>query len=78
MENPEELKGNISNLAEETGKGYLLEADISYPDNLHDLHNEEEDHQWSPKAGSKSVHQEEEHDLCHRSRSIAQTRVGLG
>ena len=37
MENPNELEGNIGKLAKEAGKGYLLEADVSYPDDLHDL-----------------------------------------
>ena len=37
VENPDELKGNISMLAKEAGKGYLLEIDISYLDTLHDL-----------------------------------------
>ena len=48
MENPEELKGSIIELAKEVGKdyllevekGYLLEVDVSYPHNLHDLHND--------------------------------------
>ena len=39
VENPDELKGNISKLAKEAGKGYLLEVDVSYPDNSHNLHN---------------------------------------
>ena len=39
VENPEELKGNISKLAKEAGKGYILDVDVSYPDILHDLHN---------------------------------------
>ena len=36
MENPDKLKDNISKLAKEARKGYLLEVDVSYPDNLHD------------------------------------------
>ena len=40
MENPDELKSNISKLAKEARKGYLLEVDISYPSNLNDLHND--------------------------------------
>ena len=39
VENPYELKGNISKLAKEAGKGYLFKVDISYPNNLQDLHN---------------------------------------
>ena len=31
VENPDELKGSISELAKESGKGYLLEVDVSYP-----------------------------------------------
>ena len=38
--NPDELKGNISKLAKEAEKGYLLEVDVSYPDNLHNLDND--------------------------------------
>ena len=38
MESPEELKSDIGKLAKEAGKGYLLEVDISYHNNLHDLH----------------------------------------
>ena len=40
MKNPEELKGNINKLAKEAGKGYLLEVDVSYPYDLHNLHND--------------------------------------
>ena len=40
VQNPDKLKGNISKLAKQAGKGYLLEVDASYPDNLHDLHND--------------------------------------
>ena len=40
VESQDELKGNISKLAKEARKGYLLEADISYPDNLHHIHND--------------------------------------
>ena len=40
MENSDDLKGDISKLAKEARKGYLLEVDISYPDDLHDLHND--------------------------------------
>ena len=40
MENPDELKGNISKLAKEAGKGYLSKVDVSYPDDLHNLHND--------------------------------------
>ena len=32
MENPNELEDNIEKLAKEAGKGYLLEVDVSYPD----------------------------------------------
>ena len=39
MENPDKLKGNTSKLAKEPGKGYPLEVDVSYPYDLHDLHN---------------------------------------
>ena len=39
VENPNKLKGNISKLTKEAGKAYLLEVDISYPDDLHDLRN---------------------------------------
>ena len=38
--NPDNLKGNISKLAKKAGKGYLLEVDVSYPNDLHDLHND--------------------------------------
>ena len=40
MENLDKLKGNISKLANEAKKGYLLEVDISCPNNLHNLHND--------------------------------------
>ena len=40
VEKPDELKGNISKLAKETGKSYLLEADVSCPNDLHNLHND--------------------------------------
>ena len=40
MKNPNKLKGNISKLTKEAGKGLLLEADVSYPKDLHDLHND--------------------------------------
>ena len=36
--NPDEFKGLISKLVKEAGKGYLLEVDVSYHDNLHILH----------------------------------------
>ena len=39
MENPDKLKGNISKLAMEAGKGYLLQIDMSHPNDLQDLHN---------------------------------------
>ena len=39
MENPDELRGNISELAKEAGKCYLLEVDVSYPNDLLNLHN---------------------------------------
>ena len=39
MENPDKLKGQIGNLVKNRGKGYLLEVDIPYRGNLHDLHN---------------------------------------
>ena len=38
--NPEVLQGNIDKLAKEDEKGYLLQVDISYPNNLHSLHND--------------------------------------
>ena len=42
VENPEKLKGCISKLAKKKwGKGHLLEADVSYHSNLHDLHNDQ-------------------------------------
>ena len=40
MENPDKLKGNISKLVQKAGNGYLLEVDVSYSDNLHELHND--------------------------------------
>ena len=40
VENLDKLKGNTSKLANEAGKGYLLEVDISCPNNLHNLHND--------------------------------------
>ena len=40
MESPEELKGSIDKLAKEAGRGYLLEVDISYSKDLHNLHND--------------------------------------
>ena len=40
VENPEELKGNISKLDKKAGKGYLLEVNVSYPNILHNLHND--------------------------------------
>ena len=40
VENPNELKGHISKLAKESGKGNLLEVDISYLNDLHNLHND--------------------------------------
>ena len=40
VENPDQLKGNISKLAKEAGKGYLLEVEVSYPNDLHDLHDD--------------------------------------
>ena len=38
VENPDEIKGHISKLAKESGKGYLLEVDASYPNNSHNLY----------------------------------------
>ena len=38
VENLEKLKGCIGKLAKGSGKGYLLEVDVSYPDDLHNLH----------------------------------------
>ena len=38
--NPEKLKDHIGKLAKKQGKGYLLEADMSYHCNLHHLHND--------------------------------------
>ena len=38
VENLEKLR--ISKLARNWSKGYLLEVDVSYPDDLHDLHND--------------------------------------
>ena len=40
VKNPEKFKGSISKLANKGIKGYLLEMDISYCCNLHDLHND--------------------------------------
>ena len=40
VEKPDKLKGQISNLAKNHSKGYLLEVDVSYRDNLRDLHND--------------------------------------
>ena len=40
VDNPDKLKGNISKLVKEAGKGYLFEVDISYPNILHNLHND--------------------------------------
>ena len=40
VKNPDKLEGNISELAKEAGKGYLLEVDESYPNDLHNLHND--------------------------------------
>ena len=45
--NPEKLKDSIIKIAKKVGKGYLLDigkvyflqVDVSYPQNLHDLHN---------------------------------------
>ena len=37
---PNELKGSISKLAKEAGKGYLLEVGLFYPNDLHNLHND--------------------------------------
>ena len=39
MSNPDKFKGNISKLVKDPEKGYLLEADLSYPHDLHSLHN---------------------------------------
>ena len=38
--NPEKLKNSIIKMAKKVGKGYLLEVDVSYLQNLHDLHND--------------------------------------
>ena len=40
VNSPDKLKGNISELANEAGKSYLLEADISDPFDSQDLHND--------------------------------------
>ena len=41
VENPEKLNGCIGKLAKKKrGKDYLLEVDVSYHGNLHDLHND--------------------------------------
>ena len=40
MKNPDKLEGNTSEMAKEAGKCYLLEADVSYPNDLHNLHND--------------------------------------
>ena len=40
MSNPDKLEGNISELAKDPEKGYLLEVDVSYPHDLHDLHHD--------------------------------------
>ena len=39
LANREKLKGCISKLAKKQSKGYLLEVDMSYHSNLHNLHN---------------------------------------
>ena len=39
MSNPNKPKGNISKLVKDHEKGYLLEVELSYPHDLHDLHN---------------------------------------
>ena len=40
MSNPENLKGNISELVKDPEKGYLLEFGVPYPQDLHDLHSD--------------------------------------
>ena len=40
VKNPEKLKDNISKLDKEAGKGYVLEVDVFYPDDLNDMHND--------------------------------------
>ena len=40
MSNPEKLKGNISELAKDPEKGYLLKVDVSDLHDLHNLHND--------------------------------------
>ena len=40
VSNPDELRGNISELVKDSEKGYLLEVDVLYSKNLHDLHND--------------------------------------
>ena len=40
VENADKLKSNINKLAKQARKGYLLVADVSYPNNLYDLHND--------------------------------------
>ena len=40
MENLEKLKDSINEMAKKVVKGYLLEVDVSYPDDLHNLHND--------------------------------------
>ena len=37
--NLEKLKDSIIEMAKKVGKGYLLEVDVFYPQNLHNLHN---------------------------------------
>ena len=62
MENPDKVKGNISKLVREAGKDYLLKVDISYQNDLHNLHNnllpmcEKMKINGGLKAGSQSVH----------------------
>ena len=39
VENPEELMGSIIKLANEVGKSYVFEVEVSYQEDLHDSHN---------------------------------------
>ena len=40
MSNPDKLKDSIIEMAKKVGKGYLLEIDVSYPQNLDNQHND--------------------------------------
>ena len=78
METLEKLKGCFSKLAKKQRKGYFLEVDVSYPDDLHDLHNNlpfmcekmkiNGSKSWFPICFTKKVC-----DSYHGSRSSPQT-----